>query len=53
MAKQKRFSPKELAEWVYKTAQEALTDKQMGTTYYKLVGGGLAVVLTWSQYDSF
>lgn len=53
MAKCKRFSPKELAEWIYKTAHEAITDKGMGKTYYKIVGGGLAVVIGWSQYDSY
>lgn len=41
MAK-KRFSPKELAEWIYKTASEAITDEDMTVVYYKLVGGGLA-----------
>lgn len=53
MAKQKRFSPKELAEWMYKAAHEAISDKEIGTTYYKIVGGGLAVILCWSQYDSY
>lgn len=53
MAKGKRFSPKELAEWIYKTAHIALSDKDMATTYYKLVGGGLAIVLSWSESDSY
>lgn len=53
MANGKRFSPKELAEWIYKTAQAALLDKDMGTIYYKLIGGGLAIVVSWSESDSY
>lgn len=52
MAK-KRFSSKELAEWIYKTAHEALEDKDMAVVYYKLVGGGLAVVLAWSSSSDY
>lgn len=52
MAK-KRFSPKELAEWIYKTASEAITDEDMAVVYYKLVGGGLAVVLAWSSSSDY
>lgn len=53
MVKRKRFSSKELAEWIYKTAHEALEDKGFGTIYYKLVGGGLAIVLSWSNGDDY
>lgn len=52
MAK-KKFSSKELAEWIYKTASEAITDEDMAVVYYKLVGGGLAVVLAWSSSSDY
>lgn len=51
--KAKRFSVKELREWLFDTAEAMLEDNSMddGTCYYKNVGSWLCVVMCWSEYD--
>ncbi len=51
--KQKRFSIKELREWLFDTANEMVNNDSLktGTCYYHNVGNWLCVVMCWSEYD--
>lgn len=51
--KSKRFSVKELQEWLFDTANEMVSDNSLkeGTCYYRNVGLWLCIVMCWSEYD--
>lgn len=51
--KQKRFSVKELQQWLFDTAETMLTDNSLcdGACYYHNVCSWLCVVMCWSEYD--
>lgn len=55
MAKSKRFSIKELREWLYETATQMRNDDSFntGTVYYKNLGCGVTVVMCWSETPDF
>lgn len=51
--KTKRFSIKELREWLFDTAEKMINNDslQTGACYYNNVGSWLCVVMCWSEYD--
>lgn len=51
--KQRRFSVKELQNWLFDTANTMINGDSLetGTCYYNNVGAWLCVVMCWSEYD--
>lgn len=51
----KRFSVKELRQWIMETATKAIEGDsfQTGTVFYKILPGGVSAVISWSEYGDY
>lgn len=51
----KRFSVKELRQWIMETATEAIQGDSFktGTVFYKTLPGGVSAVISWSEYGDY
>lgn len=51
----KRFSVKELRQWIMEMATEAIQGDSFktGTVFYKTLPGGVSAVISWSEYGDY